>query len=200
MRDILRHDGIRGLYKGYALTLAAVVPFSALQWALYWQVQSVFMTYLRAHPPAPRSSRSAPGRGQDEFSSDWREMATAPVSAAVAATLASLLTQPFDTLKTRLQVVKKRTSLPDIYRTLVSQKGVWGLMSGSMARVLTMMPSAVLSMSAYEAAKRSAVKDDKRQQVASSLITGMRVGEATAGGHRSLAHSRGFTCRLDLGR
>ena len=160
VREVMRQDGLRGLYKGYAMTLGAVVPFSALQWALYWQVQSTFMTYLKNHPPLPPPHRPAPQHGEDEYSSDWREMATAPASAAIAATLASLATQPFDTLKTRLQVQKKRTPISETFGRLMKEKGTWGLMSGSMARVLTMMPSAVLSMTAYEACKRRSVKDD----------------------------------------
>ena len=161
INDIMQQDGMRGLYKGYALTLACVVPFSALQWALYWQVQSIFSNYLRTHGKPASTSRPAPTQsGQDEYSSDWREMATAPVSAAVAATLASLATQPFDTLKTRLQVSKKRIPLSEVWNGLVREKGVVGLMSGSLARVLTVMPSAVLSMSAYEMFKRMSVKDE----------------------------------------
>ena len=160
VREVMQQDGLRGLYKGYALTLGAVVPFSALQWALYWQVQGLFMQYLKDHPPPPPSHRPAPQHGEDEYSSDWRELATAPASAAIAATLASLATQPFDTLKTRLQVQKKRSPISETFRALMREKGVWGLMSGSGARVLTMMPSAVLSMTAYEAAKRRSVRDD----------------------------------------
>ena len=161
INDIMQHDGLRGLYKGYALTLACVVPFSALQWALYWQVQSVFQSYLRSHGKPATTNRPVPTQAdEDEYSSDWREMATAPVSAAVAATLASLATQPFDTLKTRLQVSKKRIPLSEVWSGLVREKGVVGLMSGSLARVLTVMPSAVLSMSAYEMFKRLSVKDE----------------------------------------
>ena len=160
IREIMSHDGVRGLYKGYALTLSAVVPFSALQWALYWKVQSVFMNYLKTHPRAPVPNRPPPQHGEDEYSSDWREMATAPVSAAIAATIASLATQPLDTLKTRLQVQKKRTPVTETFQQLVKEKGMWGLMSGAGARVMTMMPSAVLSMSAYEFCKRESVKDD----------------------------------------
>ena len=161
INDIMKYDGLRGLYKGYALTLACVVPFSALQWALYWQVQSVFSKYLRTHSRPPTTNRPVPTQaGEDEYSSDWREMATAPVSAAVAATLASLATQPFDTLKTRLQVSTKRIPLSEVWSGLVREKGVAGLMSGSLARVLTVMPSAVLSMSAYEMFKRMSVKDE----------------------------------------
>ena len=152
INDIMHHDGVRGLYKGYALTLACVVPFSALQWALYWQVQSLFQSYLSTHKPA--------NAGRGESGGDWREMATAPVSAAVAATLASLATQPFDTLKTRLQVSQKRIPLADVWSGLVRDKGLVGLMSGSLARVLTVTPSAVLSMSAYEMFKRMSVKEE----------------------------------------
>ena len=160
INDIMQQDGARGLYKGYALTLACVVPFSALQWALYWQVQSLFQSYLRTHGKPATTDRPVPQQGEDEYNSDWREMATAPVSAAVAATLASLATQPFDTLKTRLQVSKKRIPLSEVWSGLVAEKGVVGLMSGSLARVLTVMPSAVLSMSAYEMFKRMSVKDE----------------------------------------
>ena len=161
INDIMKYDGMRGLYKGYVLTLACVVPFSALQWALYWQVQSFFQNYLRTHGKPATTNRPVPTQqDEDEYSSDWREMATAPVSAAVAATLASLATQPFDTLKTRLQVSKKRIPLTEVWSSLVREKGAIGLMSGSLARVLTVMPSAVLSMSAYEMFKRISVKDE----------------------------------------
>jgi hypothetical protein len=65
-----------------------------------------------------------------------------------------------DTLKTRSQVQVKRTSLSETFKKLIVEKGIKGFMSGSFARILTLAPSAVLSMSAYEAIKRSSVRED----------------------------------------
>lgn len=145
-----------GFYKGYLLTLSAVVPFSALQWALYWQIQSTLAQWLRAHPS--ESTKIIKSDTGENIVNDPRELYTAPFSAGAASALASLATQPMDTLKTRLQVQAKRTTLSEIFKKLIAEKGVKGFMSGSFARILTLAPSAVLSMSAYEAIKRSSVR------------------------------------------
>lgn len=52
LRDVIhsiysKHgEGLRGFYKGYLMTLAINVPFSAILWAFYWQIQRVLENVL----------------------------------------------------------------------------------------------------------------------------------------------------------
>jgi hypothetical protein len=174
VRDIIAQDGIlRGMYKGYFLTILATTPYNALVWSFYWQIQNVAKQYFKANPlkqqnhqqftntqyvmqSIPQLHSTNPPVTQIA-QSDWRELVTAPLSSCIAATLASLATQPADVLKTRLQVQEKRTPLLHTLRVLIAEKGVAGLMSGSVARIAVVMPGSVIMMSCYESIKRKCV-------------------------------------------
>ena len=78
-----------------------------------------------------------------------------PVSAGMSALLTSIITQPIDVLKTRLQVSKKRESIIRTVVTLQQQRGLKGFFAGSIPRALVSVPSTVIMLSLYEIIKRA---------------------------------------------
>ena len=125
-------DGVKGFYKGYFLTLGTSLPFNSILWTLYWKIQSKFERIFSLN-----SSYLIP-----------------PLSAAIAALLTSLATQPIDVLKTRLQVSQKRESIFRIIVILQQQRGLKGFVAGSIPRALISVPSTVIMLSLYEVIKR----------------------------------------------
>ncbi|CAF0968622.1 unnamed protein product [Rotaria sordida] len=138
IRDIYYRsgDGIRGFYKGYLVSLSMSIPYNSIIWTIYWRVQA-------------KLERIIP------FEYD---RLIAPLSAIIASLLTSLLTQPIDVLKTRLQVASKRQSLWRTFRILIDERGLRGCFSGSLPRACILVPYSIVMMSFYEIIKRASVR------------------------------------------
>ena len=95
-------DGYRGFYKGYLVTLAMSLPFNSTLWTVYWIIQTKLEQII---PPK-------------------HDTLVAPLSAITASLAASLVTQPIDVLKTRLQVAPQRRSLWRTSVILMHERGL----------------------------------------------------------------------------
>ncbi|UJR12512.1 hypothetical protein I4U23_016687 [Adineta vaga] len=142
MIDVIRDiylksgDGIQGFYKGYFVSLTMSLPFNSILWTFYWKIQS-------------KLEQIIPFR-YDSFVS--------PLSASSASLLTSLLTQPIDVIKTRLQVSQKRQSIRKTCLILIHERGFKGFFSGSSPRICTIVPYTIIMMSLYEFIKRISVR------------------------------------------
>jgi solute carrier family 25 protein 44 len=88
-RDIYRRDGVRGFYKGFGASLAVNAPSSAIWWGTYGFFRDYF--FRLAGIDAVSTQRPS-GRALE---------ALAGASAGVVSTI---LTNPMDVARTRLQV------------------------------------------------------------------------------------------------
>ncbi|CAF3597107.1 unnamed protein product [Rotaria sp. Silwood1] len=129
-------DGIRGFYKGYLVSLSMSIPYNSIIWTIYWQIQVLLEQIIPFE--------------HNRF--------IAPFSAIIASLSTSLLTQPIDVVKTRLQVASKRQSLWRIFRILIDERGLKGCFSGSLPRACILVPYSIIMMSLYEIIKRSSVQ------------------------------------------
>eukprot|EP00268_Persea_americana_P063176 TRINITY_DN8165_c0_g1_i7.p1 TRINITY_DN8165_c0_g1~~TRINITY_DN8165_c0_g1_i7.p1 ORF type:complete len:300 (+),score=31.82 TRINITY_DN8165_c0_g1_i7:413-1312(+) len=92
-RKVLKSDGIRGLYRGFGLSVMTYSPSSAVWWASYGSSQRYIWQFLgygaddKEHVPSQRTLMLVQGTG-----------------GIVAGVVASCITTPLDTIKTRLQV------------------------------------------------------------------------------------------------
>ena len=106
--DLIRKQGVRGLYKGYGATLASFGPFSAFYFLFEGQLSPYFGTTLYGTLGC----------------------------AAVSGGFASLITSPLDLVKVRLQLQYPYKGTIDGLRTIVKDEGFTGLMRGAGPRVL----------------------------------------------------------------
>ncbi|KAI3762013.1 hypothetical protein L1987_52436 [Smallanthus sonchifolius] len=99
-RKVLKQDGIRGLYRGFGLSVMTYSPSSAIWWASYGSSQRVIWRLLghgtEIRGPVPSQGTIVLVQG------------TGGICAAAAA---SLTTTPLDTVKTRLQKMAGKVSV-----------------------------------------------------------------------------------------
>lgn len=130
--DILRKDGIQGLYRGYGAALCTLGPASAIWWAMYEKVSKSLHSW-RQNGAAQHNARTEAATPQP---SAWeaadREMTTEQqrmeyrrkleaqndplvhgLSGACAGAVSSALTNPLDIAKTRMQTQHARVVLHD---------------------------------------------------------------------------------------
>ena len=162
--QISKTEGIRGIYKGYAATLASFGPFSALYFVFYERAKSWCQIYLQNRGD---TSIALPV-GHQTLPFGWIVL-----SSATAGALASWLTSPLDMAKLRLQVQRGQqhqqqqpqslqpngpaSSTSVQYRGVIDclastfrKEGWIGLFRGAGARVLHFAPATTVTMTCYE--------------------------------------------------
>ncbi|OEL17907.1 hypothetical protein BAE44_0021074 [Dichanthelium oligosanthes] len=145
-RKILLADGVRGLYRGFGLSVLTYAPSSAAWWASYATAQRLLW---RVVGPAHHDSLGA-------------AMAVQGASAAAAGGAAALVTMPLDTVKTRLQVMDAGARSPTLAaaaRELVREGGWAACYRGFGPRWASMSLSAATMVTAYEFLKRLSAKE-----------------------------------------
>lgn len=134
VRNVLRNEGVRALYRSYTTQLAMNIPFQVVHFTIYEQLQNK-LNYEREYKPL-----------------------THVVSGAAAGSLAALITNPLDVCKTLLntQEICCHSGRPvdrgliHAWRTVLVCRGYSGFFYGARARMLFQMPAAAISWSVYE--------------------------------------------------
>uniref|UniRef100_S4RV58 Solute carrier family 25 member 44b n=1 Tax=Petromyzon marinus TaxID=7757 RepID=S4RV58_PETMA len=141
-RDIVRQirqvDGMRGFYRGYLASLLTYIPSSAVWWPFY-------------HLYAEQLSSMAP--------SNCPHLVLQAVAGPMASVTASVLTNPMDVIRTRLQV-EGRSSILEALRQLWAQEGMWGFTKGLSARIASSAPTSMLVVLGYETLKRLSLRTE----------------------------------------
>ena len=139
LQTIATEEGVKGLYKGLIPNIIRDIPFSALAFSFFTQYQKVLVKSL----------------GEDQ------EIAVKFLSGVMAAFTATMLTHPFDVVKTRLQYshLNKDPSL-QYSGTLQGISSIWrkegliGFTRGLSIRLMEKSISYGLIWSLYESYKR----------------------------------------------
>merc|ERR1711971_22183 len=136
--------GVRGLWNGYTATLLRDVPFSALYWPLY---ESTRDTLRRWAVIRERRSQYTLSVQENNFLINF-------MSGALAGSVASTITLPFDVIKIMKvpTVGKPRTNII-IARELIADRGIRSLFSGLIPRLLKVAPACAIMISSYEFCK-----------------------------------------------
>uniref|UniRef100_A0A8C6W4I0 Solute carrier family 25 member 44 n=3 Tax=Nannospalax galili TaxID=1026970 RepID=A0A8C6W4I0_NANGA len=138
IRQILRADGLRGFYRGYVASLLTYIPNSAVWWPFY-------------HFYAEQLSYLCP--------KECPHIVFQAISGPLAAATASILTNPMDVIRTRVQVEGK-SSIILTFKQLMAEEGPWGLMKGLSARIISATPSTIVIVVGYESLKKLSLRPE----------------------------------------
>ncbi|KAI9595641.1 mitochondrial carrier domain-containing protein [Syncephalis fuscata] len=138
--QVVRNEGIRGLYRGLSASYLGVTE-GAIQWVLYERCKK----FVR-----DRHARKAESMAATDNNEHWLEMLGA---AAVAKLCAALSTYPHEVVRTRLREVSQRKyhGLASTFMTIWREEGFTALYGGLPAHLLRVVPNAAIMFLCYEA-------------------------------------------------
>ncbi|CAH9118773.1 unnamed protein product [Cuscuta epithymum] len=151
VRKVLKSEGVRGLYRGFGLSVLTYSPSSAVWWASYGSSQRFIWSLL--------------GYGTEKGLTDPSQGRIVSVQAAggiIAGVTASCITTPLDTIKTRLQVMGHGNNRPNarqVVKQLIAEDGWTGLYRGLGPRFVSMSAWGTSMILAYEYLKRLCSKE-----------------------------------------
>jgi solute carrier family 25 protein 44 len=156
-KKIVKAGGLPGLYRGFGMSILTYAPSNALWWASYCVTQrSVWMSlgYKGGNNDSQIAAAAPPSSGV--------VVLVQGLSAASAGGISALVTTPFDTIKTRLQVLgndgTKPPTVMQTVQTLVKEGGWKACYRGLGARWASMSLSATTTITTYEFIKRLSAK------------------------------------------
>ncbi|VFQ68517.1 unnamed protein product [Cuscuta campestris] len=151
VRKVLKSEGVRGLYRGFGLSILTYSPSSAVWWASYGSSQR-FIWSLLGH--GTEKGQPAPSQG--------RIVSVQAAGGIIAGVTASCITTPLDTIKTRLQVMgheSKRPNARQVVKQLIAEEGWTGLYRGLGPRFVSMSAWGTSMILAYEYLKRLCARE-----------------------------------------
>ncbi|KAB5580408.1 mitochondrial carrier domain-containing protein [Coniochaeta sp. 2T2.1] len=145
-RDILRRDGLRGFFAGFGATAVRDAPYAGLYVLFYEQSKKRLSAsrWLLAETP----SQTGTGTTTMGFS---RAAAINFTSALSAGVFCSVLTNPFDAVKTRIQL--QPGEYKNMFaggRKMLAEEGVRSMLDGLMLRMSRKALSSALAWTVYE--------------------------------------------------
>jgi len=150
---ILKADGIRGLYRGFGMSVMTYAPSSAVWWAAYGSSQRLIWRQLGY------------GLGSEKDLPSTSEVVLVQALGGVCAgATSSIATTPMDTIKTRLQVIvnvgEGHPTVRQTVKQLLKEEGWRGFYKGIGPRFLSMSLWGTSMITTYEFLKRLSVKED----------------------------------------
>jgi hypothetical protein len=159
IRQITQHEGILGLYRAYGATVMSFGPLLGVNLMLYERLKTMF-------------GYGSGGKGADI------PFVTSFSIAMISGTVASLLTNPLDLVKVRMQVQRVEMSLRDDkqlekgrfgYRNVfhgisqaIQNEGALSLWKGCGSRILHMALQAAINLSLLEKVRAAIIKRYQR--------------------------------------
>ncbi|KZV41857.1 solute carrier family 25 member 44-like [Dorcoceras hygrometricum] len=174
-KKIVNTDGIRGLYRGFGISILTYAPSNAAWWASYSVAQRLIWGGIGCFLCKKDEDRlenqilnvhTTNNATDNRLKPDAKAvMAVQGLSAAMAGGLSALITMPLDTIKTRLQVLdgdengRKGPSVGQTVRNLVREGGWMACYRGLGPRWASMSLSATTMITTYEFLKRLSAKN-----------------------------------------
>lgn len=146
VKQTVRHEGIRGLYKGLSASYLGVTE-STLQWVMYEQMKKFLARREAAKLADPNYVHS--------IWDDVEQWGGRVGSAGMAKLIAAAMTYPHEVVRTRLRqaptvpvgggkVQMKYTGLVQCFKTVWKEEGMLGLYGGLTPHLLRVVPSAAI--------------------------------------------------------
>ncbi|CAA2972811.1 solute carrier family 25 member 44-like [Olea europaea var. sylvestris] len=167
-KKILNTEGIRGLYRGFGVSILTYAPSNAVWWASYSVTQRLVWSGMGCFLCQKDDVREENGVNVEKNAlrpNAKTVMAVQGASAAMAGGVSALITMPLDTIKTRLQVLdgdengRKGASFGQTMRNLVKEGGWMACYRGLGPRWASMSMSATTMITTYEFLKRLSAKN-----------------------------------------
>jgi solute carrier family 25, member 38 len=158
-RDIFRTSGLRGFLAGYGATAARDVPHAGLYILFYEQFKKHLSALYK-------------GDGQKDSTTMKSSLAATInfASGALGSATCSILTNPFDAVKTRIQLQPQAyTNMFQAATRMVTEEGVRSLYDGLALRLTRKALSSALAWMLYEELIRRAETTWSRKQNSASL-------------------------------
>lgn len=135
-KSTLQSEGIRGFYRGYISTVVREVPFSFLQFPM-WEFFKISWSNKQGRPVDP-----------------WQSS----ICGAFSGALASGITTPLDVAKTRIMLAEKNHvlasgSIPQALKSIYLERGIKGLFSGMVPRVMWISIGGAVFLGVYDKVK-----------------------------------------------
>lgn len=167
-RKIMNSDGLRGLYRGFGISILTYAPSNAVWWASYSVSQRLIWGGIGCYF-CKRDDSNNGDHGNGGYRPDSKTvMAVQGVSAAMAGGVSALITMPLDTIKTRLQVLDNEENgrgrgptVAQTMRNLVREGGWTACYRGLGPRWASMSMSATTMITTYEFLKRLSAKNQE---------------------------------------
>ncbi|KAJ8539631.1 hypothetical protein K7X08_013883 [Anisodus acutangulus] len=161
-RKIICSDGLRGLYRGFGISILTYAPSNAVWWGSYSIAHRVIWDSIGGYFCKKDEKNGYRPNGM-------AMVAVQGLSAAMASGVSALVTMPLDTVKTRLQVLddgwnnssgsRRGPSVLQTVRNLVKEGGFSACYRGLGPRWASMSMSATTMITTYEFLKKLSTKN-----------------------------------------
>jgi len=139
VNNILKTDGFAGFYKGFAPALSTCVVSSVIWWQTYYHLKKFLCSKTSENPT------------RSEF------MTVQAISGGASSLLSTILINPLDVIKTRLQVLNTKSWSSTLSHLIKTQGFSWAT-RGLAPRLIAAAPVSAATLSLYEEVKRLSVK------------------------------------------
>ncbi|KAI9860372.1 MAG: hypothetical protein M1824_003147 [Vezdaea acicularis] len=141
--DILRREGLRGFFAGFGATAIRDAPYAGL-YVLFYEQSKKRMSHLAQRAPGANLARSEGMKMRTSASINF-------LSGVLAAGIATAITNPFDAIKTRIQLTpSKYGNMLQAVKLMIKEDGARSLLDGLGLRMGRKVVSSALAWTLYE--------------------------------------------------
>ncbi|KAE9553259.1 hypothetical protein FO519_003517 [Halicephalobus sp. NKZ332] len=156
LKSMIKSDGYSSLFRGLAPTIMRDIPFSAIYWTSFEALKKRFLEHF--------------GQKKTTFGISF-------TCGAISGTIAAVVTQPFDLVKTQRQITLgevgngiqtfrvNETSTMNVIRKLVETRGYRAIFAGLTPRVVKVAPACATMIATYDYLKNFFHKRNLKKEV-----------------------------------
>jgi solute carrier family 25 protein 44 len=173
LKETLRKEGVRGLYRGFGASVMTLVPSSALWWGAYGTYQRAIWAAVPSrmggeYATSGESEKSEKSHPPRRVPAESTVIGVQILSGVCAGMTSGFLTTPLDIVKTRLQVLSGQPggeahTFGGTARALYAEHGASGFLRGVRPRMTSVSIWGTTMVTAYEFLKRLASVDDRHE-------------------------------------
>jgi len=167
LKSILNNEGIKGLYRGYVVSLSTNAFSSGVWWSTYSVIKKNLMELVDNYVPSAHRI----------------DLLVYATCGSLSGIVAAVIANPIDVIRARFQVlslasvpavegkggmqsfpikssIRPKRGAIAVFWEIMKQEGLWGFTRGITARMVTMSSSSFLLMLSYEAVKQLSRKTE----------------------------------------